>query len=448
MISFIFCHFCHYRTNINYPGQMSMDLFRGAVRSPGFCRSCVATGKGRFMAPMHAKQFETLRDCQDREEVPKGLGLRQPSGALATTMEKAPTKPSLHLNTLPGKKRESCSLILVSLLANSATLLSVDSIYPDHERSAWITAQRPARSGGNPYQPYGFFLECEPAASGRILRSAGILLTNKECPWHCLMCDLWKHTLPHSVPPGAIPRQIDYALAELGVQPDQLKLYNSGSFFDPAAIPPEDYAPIAERVSFAQHIIVESHPRLIGEKALRFRDLIEGSLEVAMGLETVHPEVLPRLNKRFTLEHFAQASEFLRKEGIAVRAFVLVQPPFLEKSEAIEWAVKSAQFAFSCGATVVSLIPTRGGNGALERLRESGDFKPPSLSTLEQSLTLSLQLRAGRVFADTWDLEKFSSCPACFERREQRLNAINIAQIVIPEVRCISCEMESELAER
>jgi len=277
------------------------------------------------------------------------------------------------------------------------------------------------------------------ASSGRILRSAGILLTNKECPWHCLMCDLWKHTLTHSVPLGAIPRQIDYALAELGIKPDQFKLYNSGSFFDSAAIPPADYPAIAERVSSAQNVIVESHPRLIGERVLRFRDLLHGSLEVAMGLETIHPEVLPRLNKRFTLEQFARSTEFLRKNDVAVRAFVLVKPPFLNELEAIQWAVKSAQFALTCGAGVVSLIPTRGGNGALDRLMQAGEFSPPSLSALEQSLELSLKLRTGRVFADTWDLEKFSSCGRCFAVRRERLNRMNLEQTVLEEPSCPAC---------
>ena len=78
------------------------------------------------------------------------------------------------------------------------------------------------------------------------------------------MCDLWKNTLSESVPPGAIPKQIEFALAQLGGRPEQIKLYNSGSFFDPAAIPPVDYPDIAHRVFFAKHVVVESHPRLIG----------------------------------------------------------------------------------------------------------------------------------------------------------------------------------------
>ncbi|MGO8926015.1 MAG: radical SAM protein [Limisphaerales bacterium] len=313
------------------------------------------------------------------------------------------------------------------------------SIYPERNRSAWIVAQRPPRAITDPFKPHGFFLEEERSASNRIVSSAVILLTNKECPWRCLMCDLWKHTLARSVLPGAIPRQIDYALKRLQARPEQVKLYNSGSFFDPAAIPLSDYPEIAQKVSFASHLVVEAHPRLIGESALELRDLLGSSMEVAMGLETVHPDVLPRLNKNLTLSAFAKAAAFLRDQGIAVRAFVLLKPPFLNEAEGLEWAVKSAEFAFASGVEVLSLIPTRAGNGALDRLREAGEFAPPRLSTLERALESVLERRQGRVFADTWNLEQFSTCAACFEQRRQRLHQMNLHQIVPPKIVCRLC---------
>ena len=203
-------------------------------------------------------------------------------------------------------------------------------------------------------------MEEERAESGRIVNSAVILLTNKECPWRCLMCDLWQNTLTRTVPPGAIPRQIETAMAQLGSGAEQVKLYNSGSFFDSAAIPTADYPAIARQVAFAENVVVESHPRLVGEKAVRLRDLLSGSLEVAMGLETAHPRVLARLNKKFELGHFEEAAKFLRKEEIAVRAFVLVKPPFMSEEEGLEWAVKSAEFAFARGATAMSVSPPAG----------------------------------------------------------------------------------------
>jgi len=302
----------------------------------------------------------------------------------------------------------------------------------------WIIFQRPPRENVDPFKPHGSFLEQERSASGRIVDSGCILLTNKECPWRCLMCDLWKHTLTGPTPPSAIPKQISVALEHLG-RPEQLKLYNNGSFFDAAAIPPADYPSIAKTISFAQHIVVESHPRLIGKRTLRLRDLLSGSLEVALGLETVHPQVLPRLNKRFDLTDFAHAADLLRREGILLRAFVLVQPPFLNEQEAVLWAVKSAEFAFDCGASVVSLIPTRPGNGALDRLISTGDFSPPRIETLEEAFAAVLALDRCRAFADTWNLEAFSACSACLPDRKRRLELMNLSQEVQPPISCNGC---------
>jgi len=270
---------------------------------------------------------------------------------------------------------------------------------------------------------------------------------------------LWKNTLEETVPVGAIPAQIDYALQRLchstdanvdsrewqnGLKPAkaplrQIKLYNNGSFFDPRAIPSEDFKPIADRVAPFERIVVECHPSLVGESVLRFRDLLSGRLEVAMGLETVHPEVLPRLNKRMTLELFSRAAELLRQNEIALRVFILVKPPFLDESEAFHWAQRSIDFAFDDGAAVVSLIPTRFGNGALEALAERGEFSQPKLSTLEAALAYGIGLRRGRVFADLWDLEKFSGCDHCFAARLERLRKMNHAQAVPPSIRCLRC---------
>ena len=307
------------------------------------------------------------------------------------------------------------------------------------ERDEWILARRPARNAVDADKPYAFLVEEERAESGEIVRVATIFLTNRECPWRCLMCDLWQNTLTESVPPGAIPEQIDFALGQLG-EARQIKLYNAGSFFDPRAILPEDFSAIAEQVRGFERVMVECHPALIGDAVLRFRDLLSGRLEVAMGLETVEPTVLEKLNKRMTLDRFAKAAEFLRAHDVALRVFVLVKPPFLEESAALEWARRSVEFAFDCGAGVVSLIPTRAGNGALDSLAASGDFAPPKLATFEAAFDHGVGLQRGRVFADLWDLEKFSSCPHCFSTRRERLQAMNARQVVLPRVNCAACE--------
>ncbi len=283
-------------------------------------------------------------------------------------------------------------------------------------------------------RPASWLAETEPDSAETLQRVLTVFLTNRECPWRCLMCDLWKHTTLESVPPGAIPRQLQVALA--AAPPARwLKLYNAGSFFDVGAIPAVDQRAMVELCRPFGRLVVECHPALVGPRVRIFcEQLGETRLEVAMGLETVHPEVLPRLNKRMTTEEFRRAAAFLRANAISVRAFVLVQPPFLKAAEALEWAVRSAAFAFDSGAEVVSLIPTRAGNGALEELARRGEFREPTLGLFEKTFEECLRLERGRIFADLWDLERFGGGEPEFQARRARLEEMNRRQCVLPAV--------------
>ena len=300
---------------------------------------------------------------------------------------------------------------------------------------AWILEKRPARNALDPFRPYAFSTESERSKDGAIVPVNTVFLTNRECPWRCLMCDLWKNTLQETVPKGAIPTQIKYALERLP-QASCIKLYNSGSFFDPRAIPPADYCEIAAKLRPFTHVIVESHPALIGPACLRFQEMLSGRLEVAIGLETVHPDALLRLNKRMTLEDFTSAAGFLRNNDVDLRAFILVQPPFVPGPDAHYWAARSLDFAFECGASVATLIPTRGGNGAME---EIDGFEPPRITTLESCLEYGISIRKGRVFADLWDLERFSRCSACYKSRTARLQHMNLHQMIPDAIQCPAC---------
>jgi radical SAM enzyme (TIGR01210 family) len=241
------------------------------------------------------------------------------------------------------------------------------------------------------------------------------------------------------VRPGDIPEQIRWALEQLPAA-QETKLYNSGNFFDRQAIPRSDHKAIADLVRRFETVIVENHPKLCDDECLRFQDSIApAQLEVALGLETCHRRVLASLNKQMTLDDFSRAVRFLHSGGIRTRAFVLLKPPFLNESEAVEWALRSIDFAFDLRMDCVSVVPTRGGNGIMETLRDSGRFSPPTGASLERVLEQGLSRRSGRVFMDLWDAELFFPCAACRVPRVERLRAMNLSQQVLDTVSCEAC---------
>ena len=307
----------------------------------------------------------------------------------------------------------------------------------------WIVANRDKKNIVDPQKPYAWLVEKEHTISGKIEDTAIIFLTNRECPFHCLMCDLWKNTTKKPVPIGAIPNQIEWALAQMP-KAKHLKLYNSGNFFDERAIPEADYKRIADLVSNFETVIVESHPKLINKKCLRFKELLKPELQIAVGLETVHPEVLRKLNKQMTLEDFRNSINYLTQNGIRSRAFILLRPPFLTETEGILWAQRSIDFAFKIGVECCTIIPVRAGNGAMDQLLENGDFNLPKIHSLEMVLEYGIGLNSGRVFADIWDLGLFSSCKKCIKHRINRLTTMNLNQKFVNQVICSCNRLKSE----
>jgi radical SAM enzyme (TIGR01210 family) len=317
-------------------------------------------------------------------------------------------------------------------------------------RDRFILDRRPSRPEWDPWRYQNVIVEDERAADGLVARSATVFLTGRECPWRCVMCDLWRYTTPFDTPSGAIPAQVAAARRALEdeARPPvrQMKLYNAGSFFDPRAVPESDYDAIAAGLAGLERVVVESHPALVGPRLDRFLDSLDRrrdtpravQLEVAMGLETAHPEALERLHKRMTVDRFADAASRLGRRGVSVRVFLLIAPPFVKRDQQDAWLLRSIDVAVDCGASVVTLIPTRSGNGAMEALSAEGAFRPPRLDDIERSAALAVARIRGpeRIFVDVWDLEPFSACAGCFTARRDRLHAMNLGQRVLPPIAC------------
>jgi len=79
----------------------------------------------------------------------------------------------------------------------------------------------------------------------------------------------------------------------------------------------------------------------------------------------------------------------------------LIYPPFIRPEEQDDWLRRSVEFAASCGASVISLVPARGGNGAMEALTRQGSFVAPTAADVSRSFELVKPL-ARRVLLDPW----------------------------------------------
>lgn len=356
-------------------------------------------------------------------------------------------------------------------LDSSGTIVDSSGLTLDRR----IRSLRPTKARVDPYAAHGSMLEEERRPGGKVERALTVFLTGAECPFTCSFCDLWQWTLDSPTPPGALTRQLESVLearegwaaeeeprdveardgwagegeprdveARDGVTggdqtPDRLKLYNASNFFDQRAVPSEDLIGIAKLAAPFAAVTVESHASMIGAKALEFARLIPGRLEVAVGLETIHPTAAAQLNKRLDLTRFDSAARFLSDNGINLRVFVLLGAPYVPVDETVEWTVRTVECAVERGASVVSIIPVRAGNGELERLQRLGHFTPPTLLEFEESLDLSLRFNNAVVTADLWDVDRLASCEHCRAERVERLRRVNVSGRAESRISCGVC---------
>ena len=269
---------------------------------------------------------------------------------------------------------------------------------------------------------YAVVDECEPMGGG-VASATTIFLTASECPVGCSMCDLWQNTLTGPTPDGAIVQQIDHALSSREPT-DWIKLYNSGNFFDARSIPPVDYRAIADRCNAFQRVVVENHPKFGKSRLLQFRDLLSGTLEVAVGLETVQPRWLARMNKNVTRDEFDQYGAWLKSHEVELRVFLIVGVPGISAAEAIRWARLSVRHACRAGARHISLIPARSGHGWNGQAHLLPEISPQQLESLQCDSITDVDSQSV-VCVDLWDIDAGGH-----EEVVERISARNLSQVI------------------
>lgn len=219
-------------------------------------------------------------------------------------------------------------------------------------------------------------------SGGRKVDAMVMILRTNGCCWvksgGCTMCGYREASLG-GVTEDDLLKQLEQALSRYKGEPF-VKIYTSGSFLDDNEVPPSVRAKFFEAFSGCERILFESRPEFINEESLRDAPK---TVTVALGLESSNPEVLEKsVHKGFTPGDIERAGKLLKSQGYGVRTYLLLKPPFMTESAAIEDAVRSARFAapFSDEISVNPLNVQRG--TYVERLWKKGDFRSPWIWSL------------------------------------------------------------------
>ncbi len=219
-------------------------------------------------------------------------------------------------------------------------------------------------------------------AGGQKVRAMVVILRTNGCCWvrhgGCTMCGYREASL-NNVTEKDLESQLETALSRYSGEPF-VKIYTSGSFLDDNEIPAPFRKKVYETFSGCSRLLFESRPEFITEETVKE---LPPNVTVALGLESSDPEVLEKsVHKGFAPEDIRRAGTLLKSHNIGVRTYLLLKPPFLTESAAIEDAVSSALFADGF-SDEISVNPLNVQHGTMvERLWKKGEFRPPWIWSL------------------------------------------------------------------
>jgi len=279
----------------------------------------------------------------------------------------------------------------------------------------------------DPHEPTRVWMDEDNTPDG-VVRSLTIILNTGGCRWAraggCTMCGYVAESVEGgSVAHDALMDQIDVCLeheaehigasetprvdgdaVDADGSADLIKIYTSGSFLDEREVGAETRAAIADTFADRERIVVESLPDFVDrDKLADFTD-VGLSTDVAVGLETATDRVRHDcVNKYFDFADFEAACAEVREAdraadgvGAGVKAYLLLKPPFLSESEAIDDMIDSVRRCASVdGCHTVSMNPTNVQRYTMvDELFFQGGYRPPWLWSVTEVLDATADVDA------------------------------------------------------
>lgn len=181
-----------------------------------------------------------------------------------------------------------------------------------------------------------------------------------------------------------------------------LKLFTSGSFFDPKEVAvgvQEEILRCLQQHVGVRKVVVETRPEFVDDESLgRACSVFFKPFEIAVGLESASDLVRSFcVNKGFTFDDFRKACRIAARWGVSVKAYLLLKPPFLSEGDAIRDAVESVSRVAGC-VQMVSLNVCNVQRGTLvEWLYRRGGYRPPWLWSVVEVLKMAKRANPGVV---------------------------------------------------
>lgn len=217
-----------------------------------------------------------------------------------------------------------------------------------------------------------------------------IIFASGGCSWSkCRMCS-YRHERIGGVSCETLLSRLRAQLAWVLRENDpgkfrMVKIFTSGSFFDPAEVPPAFLQDVAAAFR-GKLVIAETRPEYLRHDTLRafIEGIDDGSWETplycAIGLETSNDMIREKcINKGFSFADFTAAAATARSAGAGVKAYFLYKPLFLTEREALDDMERSIRDVLPY-ADMISMNPcTVQRNTELEYYWKRGAYRPPYL---------------------------------------------------------------------
>lgn len=241
----------------------------------------------------------------------------------------------------------------------------------------------------NPEEPLAIW-SGQDRINDDIFTSVTTIIRSGGCSWNrCKICQ-YRHERFTGIDSSELIRLMHAQVSRLEteilkVQPQVIKVYTSGSFFDPLEVPEIIQEKILH-LAQGKILVVESRCDYINAEKIQMAvntiksDTGDGELYIAIGLETTNDTIREKcIDKGLQYSDYLDTTTIIHHAGGKVKTYLLHKPPYLTELEAYNDMVQSIQDIIPV-TDLISMNPcTVQRNTHLEKLWKQQAYRPPYL---------------------------------------------------------------------